>query len=107
MVLLQGENAGFFASCQKWEDVLEGLHLHHKVSPVQAAAHGAALLAGAVGRPPRRRELTALAAWLGLDREGLSASGTAADVAIEKEFQRDWDELKELRKRGEHRGRVG
>ncbi|KAL4436550.1 hypothetical protein ABPG75_003689 [Micractinium tetrahymenae] len=101
--LLQGcdESLGFYGSRRRWDEVLDTLRLHPETLPQAAAARGAALLAGAAGRPPSRRELAALAAWLGRDREGLRASGISPAAAIEEEFKREWEELQELRRRGD------
>lgn len=93
----------YFDSRRRWERLLDGLLLHHKTPPEAAAARGAALLAGSAGGPPSRRELAALAAWLGRDREGLRASGTSPAAAVEEEFGQRWEELQGRKQRGEQR----
>lgn len=104
--LLRGrDDLGFWGTERRWTNVLEDLRLHHQVQPEEAAARGSALLAGTAGRPPTRREMAALAAWLGRDQEALRASGTTPDAAVEEEFVRRWDALKALKLRGAQKGR--
>ncbi|KAL4426250.1 hypothetical protein ABPG77_009865 [Micractinium sp. CCAP 211/92] len=95
------DDLGFWGTERRWTNVLEDLRLHYQVPPEEAAARGSALLAGTAGRPPTRREMAALAAWLGRDQEALRASGTTPDAAVEEEFVRRWDALKALKLRAQ------
>ena len=96
---VQSARALFFG---EWNALCDVLTLHPNCQPHEAAERAMALLApGGGGRPARSKELTAIAAWLGRDRESLKLLRQTPLEGIEAAFQQEWDERERQIRAGE------
>jgi hypothetical protein len=93
---LQAMAQSYFDS--EWTHVLEALKLHPSSMPGEAAARALELLSPeGLGR---NKELQAIAAWLGRDRESLKLTGASPLEAIGQAFTKQWEDLQRAKKEG-------
>ena len=87
---------GYFDS--EWTRVLEALKPHPSSMPGEAATRALELLSPeGLGRS---KELQAIAAWLGRDRESLKLTGASPLEAIGQAFTPQWEDLQRAKKEG-------
>lgn len=89
-------SAEYFDS--EWSHVLEALKLHPSSTPGEAAARALELLSPE-GRG-RVKELQAIAALLGRDRDSLKLTGASPLEAIDQAFTKLWEDLERAKTEG-------